>query len=134
MALIVTFFAAFILLAFFLAFRTWEEKKGVRLFAHARSAVDAEVTRLYEVAVTGSIPRQYRARFFAALQAGIHRVVITLVAGLRAAERPLTRLSFRMRMASSKANKKEVSSFLKTIAPDKPIVGADDGASEKKSV
>ncbi len=119
MIAITTFLVAFILLAMFIAFRAWEEKRHVRVWGKARAAMDEKVTEFYQTAVTGSIPRHYRLRFLAFLHNATHEFVLLLVAALRAVERPLTRISYRMRMAASNPNKKEVSSFLKTIAPEK---------------
>jgi len=134
MTFIILFLVAFTLLAMFIAFRVFEEKRQVRLWGKARRALDEKVTEAYEAAVTGSIPRHYRIRFLAFLQQAFHELVLFLVAMLRAIERPLTRLSYRMRMAASNTKKKEVSPFLKTIAPEKPEAPSADGTTDEKSV
>lgn len=128
------FFASFLLLVGFLIFRSWEEKRGIRLWADARTKLDEKVHRMYHRAVTGTIPYRYRTAFFVFLQKMIHEAVLVIVATLRAIERPLTRLSYRMRMATPKANGKEVSSFLRTIVPLKKRESEGDGTESEKSV
>ncbi len=128
------FLVALVLLGVFVAFRLFEEKRGVRLWAPVRTAVDEKVIEMYHSSVTGSIPRHYRLQFLMFLRQTTHAGVLLLVAGLRALERPLTRLSYRMRMATSNTSKKEVSSFLKTIAPEKPQMSSGNGGEKEKSV
>lgn len=129
-----TFVVALILLSAFVIFRMWEEKRGIRMWARAREGVDMQVVEVYQSAVTGSIPQKYRIQFFAFLQHTVHQFVLLLVATLRAVERPLTRISYRMRMSASNTNKKEVSPFLQTIVPEKPDTVSGDGTGQEKSV
>lgn len=133
---IAVFFSASLLFAMFIAFRMWEEKRGVRLFASSRTMLDHWVIDIYHGAVTGSIPRHYRMHLLVFLRTTLHRAVLLTVATLRAIERPLTRLSFRMRMASPGTAKKEVSSFLKTIVPRRPLMkkGVEKSAQDENSI
>lgn len=128
MFVVYTFIVAFVLLGVFVVFRVWEEKRGVRLWASLRKDADEQVVEAYRSAITGSIPQHYRIRFFAFLQHTVHECVLLLVATLRAVERPLTRISYRMRMSASNTNKKEVSPFLQTIVPEKPDTSLKNGA------
>ncbi len=111
-----TFFGAFVLLALFIVFRVQEEKKGVRIFAEARAKADTQVLKAYRGAVAGTIPQHYRVAVVLFFRHTLHQLVLLTVTGLRAAERPLTRLSHRMRMATPASKGKEPSAFLKTIA------------------
>lgn len=130
----ILFLVSLVLLVGFLVFRSWEEKRGVRLFATVRARLDERVLRTYHHAVTGTIPYRYRTAFFVFLQKMIHEAVLVIVGALRAIERPLTRLSYRMRMSTPKANGKEVSSFLRTIVPLKKRESGTDGTDSEKSV
>ena len=122
-----TFIVAFVLLGVFIFFRMWEQKRGIRMWAGAREKADEQVVEVYRSAITGSIPQHYRIRFLAFLRNTVHELVLLLVATLRAVERPLTRISYRMRMSASNTNKKEVSPFLKTIAPEKSDTDSGNG-------
>lgn len=129
-----TFIVAFVLLGVFIVFRVWEEKRGVRVWASLRKDADEQVVEVYRSAITGSIPQHYRIRLFAFLRNAIHELVLLLVATLRAVERPLTRISYRMRMSASNTNKKEVSPFLKTIVPEKSDISSGNSTEQEKSV
>lgn len=130
----ILFLVSLFLLVGFLVFRSWEEKRGVRVWAGTRAKLDEQVRHWYHNAVTGTIPYRYRTAFFVFLQKMIHEAVLVIVRALRAIERPLTRLSYRMRMSTPKANGKEVSSFLRTIVPLKKRDGGADGTDSEKSV
>ncbi|MDO8523974.1 MAG: hypothetical protein Q7R74_01960 [bacterium] len=125
MSAAVTFLIALALLVAFVVFRFWEEKRGVRLFAEKRAAADTVVAEMYRAAVMGNIPAEYRIAVIRFLHTLAHDTVVFLVEGLRAVERPLTRLSYRMRQSAPASNGKEPSAFLKTITPEKPANGAD---------
>lgn len=116
MSAAITFFISLVLLLAFFVFRSWEEKRGVRVFASVRRGLDETVRDIYQGAVTGSIPAHYRVALITSLRHRAHETVLLLVDVLRAIERPLTRLSYRMRMANPNAPKREVSSFLQTIS------------------
>ena len=120
------------LLAAFFWFRTWEEARGKRLFAAVREKADANVAAFYRQLVTGNIPKEYRAFLAAFLHNVTHAIVVLTVGALRAIERPLTRLSYKMRQQVPTGTKKEPSAFLKTITPEKPAT--PDSEKERDSV
>ncbi len=117
---VIPFFLALILLAAFLGFLAWEEKRRVRLFREARERLDRRITALYERAVMGGIPERYRTMAIQGFRSGLHAIVVFVAGSLRSAERSLTRISYRMRIsAAASADRKKVSPFLKTIMPKK---------------
>jgi hypothetical protein len=122
----VTFFVSLLLLLAFIAFRFFEESRGRKLWPEARAKADVVVSEAYKSAVMGSVPTEYREAFAHFLNRMAHDAVIFLVEGLRAIERPLARLSFRLRQRPQ-GMKKDPSPFLKTLAPDKKPEGADTG-------
>lgn len=111
--------SSILLLAGFIAFRLWEEKRGMKFFAAERAEADAIVNDLYRAAVMGNIPEKYREIFLAFLHNVTHSVVVLAVATLRAIERPLSRFSYRLRQSAPGATGKEPSAFLKTLTPEK---------------
>ena len=115
----VTFFISLALLAAFVVFRFWEEKRAQRVWVDTRSAADVVVSDMYHAAVTGDIPQKYQAAVVHFLYALAHDTVVFLVEGLRAVERPLSRLSYRLRRSVPAGSGKEPSAFLKTITPEK---------------
>jgi len=119
MSAAITFLLALILLIAFVAFRFWEERKGARLWAHSRSVADEMVDKIYTAAVVGSVPAEYRTVAIHFLHTLAHDVIVFLVESLRSIERPLTRLSYRMRQSVPAPSGKEPSAFLKTITPEK---------------
>ena len=98
--------------------REREEQRGTRLAESHRATLDRVVAEAYHTLVAGDALHTHRLRFFALVHNVSHRVVIALVAALRAVERPLARVSHRMRMEPPKSPR-EPSEFLKTITPDK---------------
>lgn len=122
----VTFFISLFLLIAFIAFRFWEERRESRVLARARAAADVLVSDMYQSAVSGDIPKKYQTAIVHFLYTLAHDTVVFLVEGLRAIERPLSQLSYRLRRSVPVANGKEPSAFLKTITPEKPAseVGA----------
>ncbi|PIR84958.1 hypothetical protein COU15_03330 [Candidatus Kaiserbacteria bacterium CG10_big_fil_rev_8_21_14_0_10_45_20] len=102
----------------FVLFRLWEAQRTERFFEQARKSLDSVAERLYRVMVFGEIPRHYRTKTATVLRFFSHHAIHTAVLALRSIERPLTRMSHRMRMSSSES-KQEPSDFLKTITPDK---------------
>jgi len=121
----ITFFISLVLLVAFIVFRFWEEKRAKRTFPNVRTAVDSVVADMYHGAVTGDIPKKYQTaavHFFYML---VHDTIVFLVEGLRAIERLLSQLSYRLRRSVPSANGKEPSAFLKTITPEKPADGAN---------
>ena len=101
----------------FIAFRLWEEKRGFKILARARESADVAVTKAYHSAVMGNIPSNWRVVLLAFMHQVSHALVVLAVETLRAIERPLSRLSYRMRRGVPLANGKEPSEFLKTITP-----------------
>ncbi len=88
---------------------------------------------MYRAAVMGNIPEEYRLAVMRFLHTLAHDTVVFLVEGLRALERPLTRLSYRMRQTAPTPNGKEPSAFLKTITPEKKA-GDNDGTTPSSGV
>ncbi len=117
MIAISVFFISVILLGAFLAVRLFEEKRGARFFASSRAHADERTLHLYRGLVMGSLPTEYRAKLFAAMQKTAHEAVLKTVFFLRALERPLTQLSYRLRHPAQGQPRREVSSFLKTLMP-----------------
>jgi hypothetical protein len=83
-------------------------------------------------AVTGSLPTAWRHVLAVFLHDTTHRTVVFLVEALRAVERPLTRISFRMRIQKSSVGGKGISPFLKSIVPEKKIPPGDGTTSGDK--
>lgn len=109
--------------------RVWEERRGARLMASPRAAWDARFAKAHEAMVRGDFARTARAALLAALHSLSHRALASLVALLRAIERPLARISHRMRVPPPTSPPREPSEFLKTITPDKQNGGpAEPGA------
>jgi len=116
---IIPFFSALALLGAFFGFRAWEMKRGTRLFDTFRAKIDVYASRAYATMVTGQIPPAWRITIVVVLHNVVHRAVVFSVETLRNIERPLTRLSHRLRTRAPSANGHEVSPFLKNIVPNK---------------
>jgi hypothetical protein len=110
----------------FWCFRLWEAKRGVRVWDTRRRALDAAVGNAYHALVAGDALAAHRLRIFALVHAITHRSLAWFVDILRAVERPLARVSYRMRMAPPKAPAREPSEFLKTITPEKKSTETPD--------
>ena len=119
MSAAVTFLIALVLLVAFVFFRFWEQKRGVKVWADARNTADEVVSDMYTSAVLGSFPHKYRIAFLNFLHTLLHDSVVFAVESLRALERPLTRLSYRLRQSAPSANGKEPSAFLKNLVSEK---------------
>lgn len=115
----ITFFISLVLLLAFLAFRLYEAKRGARYLADVRAEADIVVSDMYRAAVTGDIPRKYQEAAVRFLYRLAHETVMFLVESLRAAERALSRLSYRLRRMAPPPSGKEPSAFLKAVAPEK---------------
>ncbi|MBY0538828.1 hypothetical protein K2P56_00140 [Patescibacteria group bacterium] len=111
--------SSIVLLAGFVAFRVWEEKRGRKFFASERAEADAIVSDLYRALVMGNIPQKYREMFLAFVHNATHMIVVLAVSTLRAIERPLSRFSYRLRQRAPGVIGKEPSAFLKTLTPEK---------------
>ena len=115
----VTFFISLVLLVAFIAFRFLEEKRGRRVWTVTRASDDTVVSDMSHAAVTGDIPRKYQDATVHFLYTLAHDMIVFLIEGLRAIERPLARLSYRLRRSVPSGNGKEPSAFLKTITPER---------------
>ncbi len=116
----ITFLISLVLLVGFVLFRLGEEKKGVMLWREMRQSTDAAVSDAYRKAVMGNLPSNWRVAFMSFAHQVSHAAVVLTVELLRAIERPLLRLSHRMRRGGAPTGTgKEPSEFLKTITPEK---------------
>lgn len=113
----------------FLVVRTIEVRRGTRFFDEQRTVLDGYAAELYSALVMGGIPVRWRQYTAFLMHRVTHEVVHLAVLSLRAVERPLARLSYRMRVSQPKTGG-EVSSFLKTITPEK----SGSGEFQEKSV
>jgi hypothetical protein len=121
----IPFFVSLGLLIAFVWYRMWEERQPVKFMNAEREAADYTVLNLYRKAVMGDIPAHFRMRLVRLAHELSHLVIVFTVEILRALERPLARLSYRMRRATiSSANGKEPSAFLKTLK-EKPITDSE---------
>jgi hypothetical protein len=116
---VVPFAAGLFGLAGFWFLRTWEVRRGLRLWEGRREELDKTVADAYRGYIAGDALHVHRARFFAFIHTLTHQAVVALVALLRAVERPLARLSYRMRIAPPPAPNRQPSEFLKTLASEK---------------
>ncbi len=116
----ITFFITLVLLIGYVLYRIGEEKRGIKLWAHARESADAEITSAYKNAVMGNLPSNWRNTFVLFARRVSHAAVVLAVEALRAVERELLKISHRMRRGGAPTGTgKEPSEFLKTITPDK---------------
>lgn len=121
---LIPFSVGLVLAVLFVALRLWEVRRGSRFFESFRRALDRRAVALYRTLVFGEMPRRWRESLARFGNRVLHRSVRALVAGLRAIERPLSRMSHRMR-TNAQSGTREPSEFLKTITP-KRIDGKDD--------
>jgi len=128
----VLFFSSLVLFTAFAALKVWEERKGARILEPMRASLDAQLPRIYQAAVMGSLPTSWRHAVAVFAHDATHRAVVFLVEVLRAVERPLTRISFRMRIQKPSANGKGISPFLKSIMPEKKEAPSDGTTPEGK--
>ena len=131
---IASFFSGFALVALYLGFRVFEHSRGTMLFKKKRGELDTQIEHLYHALVMGSIPIEWRFQFISLLHTLSRRSVQIAVEILRAIERPLARLSYRMRTYAPKANGKEVSAYLKTIIIDKKNSTGKNGTTPEGGV
>ena len=103
----------------FVSVRRFEVVKGSRFFETQRSVLDTRAEEVWQALVTGGAPQSWRTYVQATAHAVTHEVVRLAVEVVRAVERPLARLSYKMRVSAPKATTAPVSDFLKTITPDK---------------
>ncbi len=98
----------------------WMERAaGKKVFSETRAGFDNAIAAFFNSAVLGGVPNEWRDQFVKSTHDVIHLMVQVGVSVLRALERPLSRLSYRMRMRQPQATATEVSEFLKTITPER---------------
>lgn len=102
----------------FVALSMWEMRRGVRLFRALREKGDRLAAGAYRTLVFGEIPSVYRESLVAHARKGLHTLVNMLIALLRGVERPLARMSSRMRHRYERAEgvNRTPSPFLKDIS------------------
>lgn len=103
----------------FVSVRRTEVARGERFFEAERALLDARVSELWTRAVRGGVPMSWRSFLRAVLHDATHLTVHAAVEGIRAVERPLARLSYKMRISAPKSGVAPVSEFLKVLTPDK---------------
>jgi hypothetical protein len=106
--------------------RLWETRRGVRLWEERRRALDTAVSEAYRAVVAGDALVTHRMHIFAVIHSLSHRALTVLVILLRTIERPLARISHRMRMSPPKVATREPSDFLKTLTPEKKSADTTD--------
>lgn len=106
-------------IAGFLSMRRLELARGARFFEAERSVLDVRAEVLWTRLVEGGIPLSWRSYVRAVLHDLTHLVVHSAVEVVRAVERPLAKLSYKMRVSAPKSGSAPVSSFLRTITPEK---------------
>ena len=99
--------------------RRYETTRGVRYFENARTAFDAYAEALWATLVLGGIPMSWRSFMRSVGHEVSHSTVRLAVETIRAVERPLARLSYKMRVSAPKGNTAPVSDFLRTLSPEK---------------
>lgn len=103
----------------YILFRVWEVRRGVRIYNERRLLLDHWAERVYETLVLGGVPLSWRRYAVAVVHEISHEAVRLMVVIIRAVEKPLVRLSYRLRVSAPKNGAQPVSEFLRTIAPDK---------------
>lgn len=94
----------------------FEAHRGTRFFDTGRARLDRITRRAYRMLVFGEIPHTYRFYLVRTFRLVTHRVIVGAVSLLRALERPLSRMSHRMRR-SNEVTLRAPSPFLQTISP-----------------
>lgn len=103
----------------FLSLRRFEVARGERFFETHREVLDARAEVLWTSLVVGGIPLSWRRYATAFAHEASHALVHLAVEVVRAVERPLARLSYRMRVSAPKSGSTPVSDFLRIITPEK---------------
>lgn len=103
----------------FVVVRMWEARRGARIVETHRASLDATVASLWRTLVVGDPGVMLRHQALALAHALSHRTLASFATLLRTIERPIARISHRMRMMPPKAPTREPSEFLKTITPEK---------------
>ncbi len=98
--------------------RRFETVRGVRYREEMRVRFDQRAEMLWTGLVEGGIPLEWRHYAKIAAHTTSHQAVRIAVETVRAIERPLARLSYKLRVTAPKGAG-EVSEFLKTLSPEK---------------
>lgn len=101
------------------AVRRVELVRGTRFFEPVRASFDTWATDVWSALVMGGIPVSWRSYVRAVAHDLTHLLVRVAVEVVRAIERPLAKLSYKMRVSAPKSGVAPVSEFLKTLTPDK---------------
>lgn len=100
-------------------FRRIEETRGQRFFDEVRTTFDVWAADVWRVLVMGGIPMAWRSYVRAVVHDVTHLLVRVAVEVVRAIERPLAKLSYKMRVSAPKSGAAPVSEFLKILTPEK---------------
>ena len=117
---LIPFLAGLVSLVGYSVFRFYEARRRERFFESSRKKLDSFSIELYRLAVFGELPAVYRVSLRNALHVVTHASVNRAVKLLRAVERPLSRLSYRLRITRMKdVEHRDPSPFLKNITGTK---------------
>ncbi|MBU6310590.1 hypothetical protein KGO06_01500 [Patescibacteria group bacterium] len=114
--------AASLMLAFAYV-RRLELARGARFFESERARLDARVTAFVPRLVLGGVPLSWRAYLGAIAHDVTHLSIHGAVEAIRAIERPLAKLSYKLRISAPRTGAAPVSEFLKTITPERAREG-----------
>ncbi len=103
----------------FFSLRRYETAHGIRFLNAQRSVLDERALELWRTMVLGGVPLSWRNYVKALIHSATHFGVQSAVEAVRALERPLARLSYKMRVSAPKGGGAPVSNFLRTITPEK---------------
>lgn len=103
----------------FVSMRRMEVARGVRFFEDKRAVLDAQAEVLWSRLVRGGVPLSWRRYVGVVLHDVTHLSIHGAVELVRAVERPLAKLSYKMRVSAPKSGGAPVSDFLRTITPEK---------------
>ncbi|MCL9971824.1 MAG: hypothetical protein NBV63_00210 [Candidatus Pacebacteria bacterium] len=103
----------------FMSVRRLEAARGIRFFEPQRRAFDVYAESVWAALVLGGIPVSWRTYVRAVIHDITHMLVRLMVEVIRAVERPLARLSYKMRVSAPKGTGAPVSEFLKILSPEK---------------
>ena len=103
----------------FLSLRRLEVARGMRYFDTERAVLDQHAEIMWMKLIHGGIPLSWRTYAGVILHDITHLGVHSAVELVRAVERPLARLSYKMRVSAPKGGGAPVSNFLRTITPEK---------------
>ncbi len=116
---LLTILVALCAIAAVFAVRRVELVRGTRFFEPVRASFDTWATDMWAALVMGGIPVSWRSYVRAVVHDLTHLLVRIAVEVVRAIERPLAKLSYKMRVSAPKSGAAPVSEFLKTLTPEK---------------